>query len=252
MATTSESGQDLVQVPFEVEAKSHVNGCTPNPYSALTCLGTWACTFAHYSPDVPRPVPDARPHSPANPIVVASQRSAYDSGPPTTTSVSDKAHATEHVVLNFFLDDRIHTRRLDYIDLENWEGLEGILEGLECDGIIAQELWDVRQNTPICQGDWDARIHPGCEVDIFCTCRPASSIEDDSDCNSEAEQDSQPWELEMGGASGGWWFNRWRRRVEGNALVCEQAELEPSRLRVVLGLLSVVALFGVVVLFCTS
>lgn len=181
------------------------------------------------------------------------------SGTTRTPDVLEGGIQPEHIIVHFHLDTHIHTRRLEHAAFERWESMEDLLEAFADDGIIAEELRDVRQETRLSAGNWDACVYAGLEIDIFCVYElpPSSSLKADTNGSSGDEEDQEFWQSGMRetGSSGGrgkrFWFERWRTRVEQEeTLGHEHAGREPSRLEMMLGLALMVMLFGMVQWLC--
>ncbi|KAH7084631.1 hypothetical protein BKA63DRAFT_384093, partial [Paraphoma chrysanthemicola] len=144
---------------------------------------------------------------------------------------------------------------VQYEDYRTWESVEGLLLNLEDDGILVEELWDTREELPICGGDWDARVCPGMEIDVMC--RELSSWKEDLCYESDEEEDRywsdgiDGWRSVEGGQKH-WWFRRWRHRVEQKKCSMDkQRAHEPSRRSLAFGILAM-ALFLVVVMVTCS
>jgi hypothetical protein len=158
------------------------------------------------------------------------------------------------LVFNFYLENRVHVKRLDYSVFAQWRSVMGLLQDLECDGAVIEQLWDVREDMAICSGDWDARVRPGMEVDALCR-HPYPRQDDFRWSSRNKDEDEETIEqLERSDnplLKKHWWFERWRRKVEQEALMVGHAVQEPSRRMLVVGILSMATFLGVMLLFCT-
>jgi hypothetical protein len=166
---------------------------------------------------------------------------------------SDAGHV-DPLVFRFHLEGRIHVKHLDYPVFARWENVMALLEDLECDGAVVERLWDAREDMAICSGDWDARVRPGLEVDVICRQTSAEEVwRRYSPCSRSDEDDEAVAALERGDnplLRKHWWFERWRRKVEQEALRGRSVVREPSRWMLILGALSMAAFLGVVLVFC--
>jgi hypothetical protein len=158
----------------------------------------------------------------------------------------------EPLVFHMHFEDRTYTKQLDYSTFARWEHVEALLEGFEGEGATINQLWDVRENMPICSGDWDARVHPGMEIDVACW--KTDIWERDSVLSSDDEEDEkravQDWEdIHIHGQR--WKFGAWKRKVEQDTMRSGPMLREPSRRTVLLGMLAMATFLGVVMLFCT-
>jgi hypothetical protein len=166
--------------------------------------------------------------------------------------LADTSIGPEPLVFNMRFQDGTHTKQLDYSTFARWEHVEALLEGLEGGSASFKQLWDVREAMPICRGDWDARVHPGMEIDVACwktdrwECGSALSSDDEED----EEMGAQNWEdMHMHGRR--WRFGAWKRKVEQDTARSRPTLQEPSRRTVLLGMLAMATFLGVVVFFCT-
>jgi hypothetical protein len=152
------------------------------------------------------------------------------------------------LLINFHLDDRIHMRHLDFSTFAHWSAIHALQQDLLNDGLRIVSLHDVHANTPIGSGDWDARVYPGMEVDVFfsdgLSC--AETEEDDSEYNSDDEESREEWSHAC--RKKHWWFERWRVRVEHDRRNGRVGKREPGWKAVVLGALGVLGWIGVVVI----
>lgn len=158
----------------------------------------------------------------------------------------------EPLIFNIHFEDRTYTKRLDYATFARWENVEDLLEGFEGESATIKQLWDVREDMPICSGDWDARVHPGMEIDV--TCWKTDTCEYDSILSSDDEEDekgnAQGWEdVHLHGRR--WWFGAWKRKVEQEVAKSTSSVRDPSRREILLGMLAMATFVGMVVLFCT-
>jgi hypothetical protein len=177
-----------------------------------------------------------------------------------TSAGCDPGHV-EPLVFRFHLEGRIHVKHLDYLAFARWENVMALLEELESDGAVIEQLWDVREDMAMCSGDWDARVRPGLEVDVVCRQASAGHVRrGHSPCSRSDDDDEDDDDDEAVAAlkrgnnpllKKHWWFERWRRKVEHEALGGRRAGREPSRRMLVLGAVSMAAFLGVVVVFCS-
>ncbi|KAH3905012.1 hypothetical protein HBI56_217870 [Parastagonospora nodorum] len=165
----------------------------------------------------------------------------------------ERAHANpEPLVFNIHFEDRTYTKRLDYLTFARWENVKDLLEGFEGESATIKQLWDVREDMPICSGDWDARVHPGMEIDVICW--KTDMWEYDSGLSSDDEEDAkghaQGWEdVHLHGRR--WWFGAWKRKVEQEVAKSTSSVRDPSRGEILLGVLAMATFVGMVVLVCT-
>jgi hypothetical protein len=126
--------------------------------------------------------------------------------------------------LTFHFHDRIFTKTLDYRIFSRWENIAELLAELGRDGISVHHLWEGGDDMQIGSGDWEARVRPGCEVDVWCY-EPHNHHADHadhidySDSESEDEAESEDVKMDMSCQRGEmeerkWWFARWKERVE--------------------------------------
>jgi len=161
----------------------------------------------------------------------------------------------EPLIFNIHFADRTYTKRLDYATFARWENVEDLLEGFEGESATIKELWDVREDMPICSGDWNARVHPGMEIDA--TCWKTDIWEYNSNLSSDDEEDeedgkshAQGWDdVHLHGRQ--WWFGAWKRKVEREVKKSTSSAREPSWREILLGVLAMATFVSMVVLFCT-
>jgi hypothetical protein len=249
----SEKDQERASSIGSADDNLDVDTTAPDAISASTRLRVW------HSPSVDNSTTHARPSSDPrfenlvdepDQALVDLEASDCNSVVPYSTTTSERTTPPAHIIIHFHLDDHTHTRWLDYAALSRWESMEDLLEAFAHDGIVTEELWDVHQEMCIGAGDWNARMRPGVELDVIC-----AHMGNSSDCSSEDEEDEDVWGSGACDESVGkhlsrehcWWFERWRRRVEGEVLPGGQ---ESPRLNVVLGIVSVTMLIGLALLLC--
>ncbi|KAF2833431.1 hypothetical protein CC86DRAFT_400054 [Ophiobolus disseminans] len=162
----------------------------------------------------------------------------------------------ESLIFNFHFHDRIFVKYLDYSTFSSWNNVHGLLQDLEDHDVAIEAIWDVRGNTPIGSGDWDARVYPRLEVDIICEWMPTSTWDDSSSSGSDGGEhegdEEQQGHDKVWPVGKYWWLERWRRRVEQEGLMNGKKAKDPSSWVVILASVSVAFLFGVVLVLCAA
>jgi hypothetical protein len=174
----------------------------------------------------------------------------HEQGP---IAVEKKPIHFKPLALTFHFHDRIFTKTLNYQIFSRWENVAELFAELGRDGISVHHLWEGGDDMQIGSGDWEARVRPGCEVDVWCY-EPHTHHADHadhidySDSESEDEFDSEDikkdvsWEREEM-EERKWWFARWKERVERRKAVPRgKAQQETSRIMVIV--------WAVTMLFC--
>jgi hypothetical protein len=158
----------------------------------------------------------------------------------------------EPLTFNIHFEDRTYVKQLDYGTFARWENVEALLEGFECEGAVVKRLWDVREDMPICRGDWDARVYPGLEVDVACW--KTEVWDHDSALGSDSEEDGLSEVRALHGIHAHrkrWWFESWRRKVEQEIAKGSATVRDPSQKTLVLGILAMATFLGIVLVFCS-
>jgi hypothetical protein len=156
------------------------------------------------------------------------------------------------LVFNIHFEDQTYIKRLDYSTFARWENVEDLLKGFEGESAAIKQLWDVREDMPICSGDWDARVHPGMEIDVSCWKTDIWGYDSTlgSDDEEEEKEKARGWEdVHLDGRR--WWFGAWKRKVEQEAAKSAPLVRDPSRRTVLLGMLAMATFLGIVVLLST-
>jgi hypothetical protein len=168
---------------------------------------------------------------------------------------------TEHalvdlLIFNFPFDDQTYTKTLEYRAFATWDRVDALLRNTEEDGTVVEELSNVREDLPICSGDWDARVSPGMEIDVICRkwefWEGQSCYEsDDEESDWLVDDDIDKWRSVESNKKH-WWFESWRRQVEQKISPREiERAHEPSRTTLVVGMLTMVLFLGGVVVTCS-
>jgi hypothetical protein len=160
----------------------------------------------------------------------------------------------EPLTLNIHYEDQTYVKQLDYSIFARWENIEALLAGFEFDGAVIDGLWDVREDTPIGSGDWNARVYPGLEVDVTCWkpgCFGDEPSASSSDADSEEEEQPILWDGSRHHGSR-WWFGRWRMKVEQETIGVGGPVHEPSQRTILLGALAMATFLGYVLVFCAG
>ncbi|KAF2026275.1 hypothetical protein EK21DRAFT_74570, partial [Setomelanomma holmii] len=137
---------------------------------------------------------------------------------------------------------------LEYDVFKSWHKVDALLRDLEYEGLIIEELRDIRGSLPVCSGDWDARVSPGMEIDVICWDGELS--EDSSSCGSnDDDEDGGINDVHYRGKH--WWFERRRIRVERNTFASKKNRgKEPTRRVLVLGLVTIILFVAAVIVIC--
>jgi hypothetical protein len=103
------------------------------------------------------------------------------------------------------------------------EDVSALLEVLTEEGIIVDQLWDVNEDMRIGGGDWNAKVRPGCAIDVLCFNDRGSQdwVYDSSSDSADDADEERPGDVssELYVARGvqsehPWWFARWKERGE--------------------------------------
>ncbi|KAF1849721.1 uncharacterized protein K460DRAFT_360574 [Cucurbitaria berberidis CBS 394.84] len=188
-----------------------------------------------------------------------------DDIPKRNESPQKPCQIPDSLLVHFQFEDRIYNKQLNYSAFSKWDSVDALLVDLEKDGVLVVQLWDVREEMPICSGDWNARVRPGWEVLVTCVdgtlwgdegseCGDINSADDEDDYYyydhhaRERLDDFVAYEgLEA--SIKHWWFTRWRQRVERASLADEESGLDLSWSMILLGGVSLAAVLGLVILF---
>ena len=160
------------------------------------------------------------------------------------------------LTLTFHLDDRTYTKTLDYHAFVRWEGVGALLDELCEDGILVNQLWDVEEDMEVGSGDWEARVRPGWNVNVWCSqseWTPDCVSNFDSDDSDEEEDED---ECESKGSiqrisdavqcERRWWFGRWKERVERETNRRGKAQRDPSWTMILIWATSMVVFVAIV------
>jgi hypothetical protein len=162
------------------------------------------------------------------------------------------------LTFTFHLDDRTYTKTLDYRTFARWEGIGALLDELRDDGIMTEQLWDVDEAMEVGSGDWEARVRPGWNVEVWC--QHVDLYERTSDCVSELDSDSDEDEEEsesegrceqISKCERRWWFARWKDRVEKKKTRKERAHQEPSWIMMLIWATCMLAFIGIISVLAT-
>ena len=143
------------------------------------------------------------------------------------------AEATIHV--NFDFGDKTHTYDLEHTVFRKWKYMAMLLNALEVDGTACISIWDELEQMQVTAGDWDARARPGWTIRVFC-----EDINGDNWSNADQEDEM---EVDETSRADGWWFKRWKSRVERNK--------EGRKKKRMPWLVGAVAMVAISVSFCT-
>ncbi|KAH7094277.1 hypothetical protein FB567DRAFT_585662 [Paraphoma chrysanthemicola] len=175
-----------------------------------------------------------------------------------TGTLSDTSHARRDLVIfNFQFEDQTYTKAVQYEEYRTWDSVERLLLNLEDDGLSVEELWDIREELPICGGDWDARVCPGMEIDVMC--RSLSDWKEYTRYESDEKEEDWCWgngKNRRRSTEGGhkhWWFQQWRQEVEQDKWSThDRSANEPSVRTLTLGILAMVLFLVAVMVACSS
>jgi len=186
-------------------------------------------------------------------------------GYPPHVSNPASLSSPDPITLLFVFEDSILTKHLPYTFYSRWTNINALLHELALDGIIVHALWDVIEDMQITSGDWDARVRPGWIVEVWCfsdggrggwggdaegddssesgdsTCGDGGDTDGDGFDYGASEESSERGERDtIGGRGHGWWFVRWRERVEKERMKKKGLVEGPSWLMIVIWCTSIV------------
>ncbi|KAF1976072.1 hypothetical protein BU23DRAFT_60222 [Bimuria novae-zelandiae CBS 107.79] len=149
----------------------------------------------------------------------------------------DRKVATS-IQLTLDFEYRSHTYELEYAVFRQWKYVSLLVNAIQEDGVKCVLIWDEHEKLQVMAGDWEARARPRWQVTVFC-----EDLDIDEDEFSEVgdEKDTR-WDDEEG-ASGEWWFQRWKTRVEKR-----KTRMKTQRKPWLIG---AVAMAGIIVAFVT-
>lgn len=235
-----------------------VEKCKPNAPCKATNLYAWSRwilwppnLYPQHEEHIPLASiqPQLAPYADSECSLCDTENTEYDYNPGFVRGPNANP---EPLIFNIHFEDRTYIKQLDYGTFARWENVEALLEGFECEGAVAKRLWDVREDMPICKGDWDARVYPGLEIDVACwkydlwehDSALGSDDEEDQKCEARAQHDVLAHRKR-------WWFESWRRKVEQEMAKGSTTGRDPSRRTLMLGILAMTTFLGIVLVFCS-